>query len=782
MKGQAMDEFDLNLDGVQPTEDYSLEEILSQFKMYADQPAEVLEEEPLPEEEEVPDENRPLLAEDPLDFRNILREFMMGDQHPLYAETTGMAFRTPELSEEELEEDAEEPEEKPAKEQEKIPESRIDRGLEDLLSKIRRRRDYPVIEEFPEEDEDSPKEEMPLPEDGENEEVSEVPEEVSPETDEEAEDDDISEEEELRYLGDFPPFGQWILNELTGYWIRLNGIGNRESTATMEEDREDLGAEVNVANASRYYGSQVTMLRMRFQIGLMLLAVLLWITLGLPVSGMLKTVKVASVMCLGLQLTILLLCLDIVTNAAINLTRGKFGADSLAVLACIISSLDALAVAVGGFGTPHIPLCLFSSLALMGVLLSSLLSARGLRKSMRVPAIGRRAYCVTAEEGVRGSRDVTLLKSVRPTFGFVRRAEEAPPDETVFLKSAVFLLLAAVLLSLITALARHAAKDLLYILSAMLSCAVPVTALLSFALPFFIGSQRIFSSGAAIAGWSGIHDIGCSRNLIVTDRDLFPEDTVEIDTVRIFADESAERIIAYAGTMIAAAGSGLGPCFSDLMEKNRCRMRQVEDFQWLSGGGIMGRIEGHTVLCGGSDLLQLMNVAIPYRLVDRTTVLLAIDGVLYGIFKINYTALPEVRSALQELIASNRHPIFAIRDFCITPEMLHEVFDVATDGYDFPPYGERFRLSEAQPSETSKIAAVVCREGLGPLTHLADTGRSMFVAVRMNLMITAFFVVFGMLLVFFRLIGTGLLSTWLPFVLMLLDAILVALVSLFMRF
>ena len=177
-----------------------------------------------------------------------------------------------------------------------------------------------------------------------------------------------------------------------------------------------------------------------------------------------------------------------------------------------------------------------------------------------------------------------------------------------------------------------------------------------------------------------------------------------------------------------------------------------------------------------------MNVAIPYRLVDRTTVLLAIDGVLYGIFKINYTALPEVRSALQELIASNRHPIFAIRDFCITPEMLHEVFDVATDGYDFPPYGERFRLSEAQPSETSKIAAVVCREGLGPLTHLADTGRSMFVAVRMNLMITAFFVVFGMLLVFFRLIGTGLLSTWLPFVLMLLDAILVALVSLFMRF
>ena len=593
---------------------------------------------------------------------------------------------------------------------------------------------------------------------------------------------DPAADDEILYAGDFPTFGQWILNELMTLWIRINGIGDRQSTATMEDESEDLGKEVNVANASRYYGSQVTMLRMRFQIGIVLIAILAYITLGFPVSGMLKTAKVAAAMCLGLQLTEMLLCLDIVTNAAVNLTRRKFGADALAVLACVISSLDALNVAVGGFGNPHIPLCLFSSLALMGCLLSSLLSARALRKSTRVPAIGKRVYCVTAEEGVRSSGDLTLLKSVRPSAGFVRRAEESPPDEALFARSAFLQLVAAILLSLLTALVKHSVGDLLYILSAILSCAVPVTALLAFALPFFIGSARIFSSGAAVAGWSGIHDIGCSRNLIVTDRDLFPEDTVAIETVRIFADDSAERVIGFAGSMIAASGSGLAPCFAELMEKNNCRMRMVEDFQWLSGGGLQGRIEGSTVLCGSSDLMQLMNVKVPYRLVDRTTVLLAIDGVLYGIFKINYTGLPEIRTALQELIASNRHPIFAIRDFNITPDMLHEVFDVATDGYDFPPYGDRFRISEAKPSETSKVSAVICREGLGPLTHLADTGRSMYVAIRLNLIVTAAVAVFGMLLVFFKLIGTGEVSAWLPFVLMLLDAIIVTLISLFMRF
>ena len=800
---------------------------------------------PNPGPEKPAEEKVPLFAEENPNFRDILREYMMGDQHPIYSDMPGIGKK------------AEPPAEKPdEREEPPVP---------------RRRREYQVVEDFPETSANSREETQPeTPAPAENRE--EPPEtEAKPEKErglagvrsflsnlsirktesgkralnspkafaryedylpdektalqeaqaaeqaeaearkkaeqeepgepehrsesagahlsgdaeeeaEKTEERNDPEDDELTYAGDFPSFGQWILNELMGFWIKLNGVGDRQSTATMQDDREDLGSEVNVANASRYYGSQVTMLRMRMQIGLAILAILAYLTLGFPVSGMLKTAKVAAGMCLALQLTVMLLCLDVVTNALVNLTRGRFGADVLAVIACLISSFDALSVASGAFGTPHIPLCLFSSLALMGILLADLLSARALRKSLRVPAIGKRAYCVTAEEGVRGGREITLLKSVRPTTGFVRRAEETPPDEMLFTKAAFIELLAVLVLSLLIGLVKHSMKDMLYILSAMLSCTVPVTALLAFALPFFIGSQRIFSSGAAVAGWSGIHDIGCSRNLIVTDRDLFPEETVAIETVRVFADESAERVISYAGTMIAASGSGLGPCFADLMEKNGCRMRTVEDFKWLSGGGLQGLIEGHSVLCGGSDLMQLMNVKVPYRLVDRTTVLLSIDGVLYGIFKINYTGLPEIRAALQELIASNRHPIFAIRDFIITPDMLHGVFDVSTDGYDFPPYGDRFRISEAKPSDLSQVSAVVCREGLGPLTHLADTGRSMYVAVRMNLILTALTAVLGTLLVFFRLIGPGVLNAWLPFVLMVLDAIFVMLISMFMRF
>ena len=575
----------------------------------------------------------------------------------------------------------------------------------------------------------------------------------------------------------FPSFGQYLAGLASGLLIRLRGVGKPHSGETMEADEEDLGPEVKPSAASHYYGTHVQSLRLRFRLALVLWLVLAYISLGIPATGMLRTVEVAAGMCLGLQLGILLLSLDVVTNAAVNLARGRFGADSLAVLVCVLSAIDALVVLLAGFGSQHIPLCLLSSFSLLGVLFSSLLSARGLRKSLRVPAIGKKAYSVTAESELT-EQTITLIKSVRPSSGFVRRSEEAAPDEVVYNRAAPLLLLLGFVMSLIVVLVKKSPSEFLFVLTAILAPAVPFTALLSFALPFFIGSERIFPSGAAIAGWSGLCDVGGSHNLIVTDRDLFPENCVEIDSIRIFADMPSEKVIAYAGTMIAASGCGLAPCFAELMERNGCGMAPLEDFECLPGGGLKGTIEGQTVLCGGMELMRLMNVRIPYRLVDKTSVLLAIDGVLYGIFSIKYEANPTVRKALVGLIRSNRHPVFAIRDFNVNPEMLHETFDVATDGYDFPPYVERFAISDAKPSERRQIAAVLCREGLGPLVHMADTGRSMFISVRINLLINLLASVIGVFAVFFLLLSAGTVSIASLFLYALAWLIPVALVSL----
>ena len=565
---------------------------------------------------------------------------------------------------------------------------------------------------------------------------------------------EINEAAEFNSKEDFFPssFKEYLFSIITSLLYKLRGGAG--GSATVQEDDEDLGPEVTAKVASAYYGSFIKPMRLRLRLSLLLLVFMAWLSLGLPVTGLLKNYRVAGLFCLGLQLCIMLLCLDVVTNGVMSAFRRRPGAETLAVLSCLLTSIDAVLTGVTDFAGAHMPLCLISSLSLVGISMANLFSCRGLRKALRVPAIGLNAYAVSGETGLNKGQ-ITLLKSLRSSKGFVRRAEEAAPDEELYRKISVPMMILALFFTLIIAIVKKNYTDLAFILSAVFCPAVPISALLCFALPFFTGSVRIFSSGAGIAGWSGLCDIGQSKNLIVTDRDLFPEGTVKLESVRIFADAKPERIISYAGSMLTASGCGVASCFNDLMEKNGCSIRKIENFETLPGGGMKGIIDSSVILCGSSDLMQLMNVRVPFRLVDRTSVLLAVDGILYGIFNMKYTADPKVRKALVNLMRSNRHPIFALRDFNATPEMLRGCFDVATDGYDFPPYVERFKMSEAMPSEDSKVAAVVCREGLRPLTHMADTGRSMYVTIRLNMLLTVLCALLGMLIAFIRLVGVG---------------------------
>ncbi|MBR0207856.1 MAG: hypothetical protein IJQ43_03050 [Oscillospiraceae bacterium] len=573
-------------------------------------------------------------------------------------------------------------------------------------------------------------------------------------------------------------FREYVFSRLTAllYGLRRSGGGSR----TMVDDDEDLGHELNCAKASKYYGSYIRSMRLRLRISGILLIVMLWLSIGLPVPGMLKTSAVANALCLGLQLGIMLLCLDVVTTGVMNAFRGKFGADSMAVLACVLTSIDAILAAKTDFVTPHLALCLISSLSLAGEMFAAVLHARAMRKALRVPAIGRRCFAVTGENDSE-TGDLTILKSVRPPLGFVRRSEQSSPDEDLFRKISLPLLILAFVFALTIAFVKKDLADFAYIFSVVFCPAVPFAAMCCYSLPFFLGSMRIFPSGAAIAGWSGMSDIGQSKNLIVTDRDLFPDGTVEIGTIRVFADEDPARIISYAGSMMAAAGSCSAPAFGALMERNGCRTRNIENFEYLAGGGMKGIIDSRVILCGSTDLMRLMNVRIPFRLVDKTSVLLSVDGILCGIFNMKYTAKPQVREALIDLMRSNRHPVFAIRDFNVTPEMLHVAFDVATDGYDFPPYVDRFDMSSAEPGEDSQIAAIICREGLGPLVHTADTARSIYSATRINTLLAALSALFGLLFAAFRLLGAGSVSIPLLFAVMLFFALVTAAVSFFTR-
>lgn len=520
------------------------------------------------------------------------------------------------------------------------------------------------------------------------------------------------------------------------------------SVGSASYETEDPGEEMHPDEAAKFYGKHIAGLRLRARISFILSLLMIYIAYGLPLAGAFTDVGVQSAVCLILMLAVMICGLDIITSGIMSLVRMKPHASALIAVSCLLCAIDAFIIAVGGKKN-GLPFCVIPSLTISFTLLGCVLNARSNRISLNAAASARRPFILTAEAALSGG-DITLIKSEKSTEGFVRRVDEEGPDEVVFGLMAPYLIAAALILSLVSAIIGKNFAGFAHILSGIFSCAAPIAMLITFPLPFFISIKALIKKGSTVAGWSGLYDIGKSKHLIITDADLFPKDCVKISKTRILSGMEPEKVISFAASIISASGSALVPAFSELMRKGNGTLLTVEAFTVHESGGLIAMVDGEEVFCGNAGFMRLMGMHLPEKFILKDCVYLAASGSICGLFEIEYTPTDAVKSALYALMSSNRHPIFAIRDFNITPQMLSTKFDIATDGFDFPAYSERYEISAAVPSEGSKPAALISREGLEPLVSLADHGRLLYGRIRLSVMLSVLSTVIGIIFMFIQ--------------------------------
>ena len=523
-----------------------------------------------------------------------------------------------------------------------------------------------------------------------------------------------------------------VLGFLAKLGVRL-GNARTAGSAVAPEDAEDLGEEMPAKKAAKYYAGSVNSLRVRFRLALLPTAALLWISLGLPAFGALGSdLKVTSLVCLILQLAVVMLGLDIFTSGIMSLARGRAGILSLLAAANVAAALDAaVAYAVGTAGWGY-PMCAAAALGMLFALWGALLEARALRFSVKARELAEEPMSVTAESGIDGREGAVLLKSRRAPDGWLHRCEEPDAAESLFSVAAPWLLAAAFILSLIATVITRQWTYFFRVLAALTCAAAPAAAFVACPLPYFLLALRAYRMGAAVAGWPGMQDIGRSLGMVITDSDLFPGDSVKISSIRILAAARPEDVISAAGSVIIASGSGLAPVFAELMRRNGCAMRRVEDFCCHEGGGLTALIAGEEVLCGSAGFMRLMGVLVPQKLADKSAVFISVNGVLCGIFNIEYSPVKSVGRALNGCLKSRRAPIFAVRDFLVTPLLLHRRYGVPAEGFDFPPFATRYAVSSAEPAEGSSVCALLGREGLGGFMEVSGCGRRCYLSARLG--------------------------------------------------
>ena len=234
----------------------------------------------------------------------------------------------------------------------------------------------------------------------------------------------------------------------------------------------------------------------------------------------------------------------------------------------------------------------------------------------------------------------------------------------------------------------------------------------------------------------------------MTDKDLFTARNISIEDIRILDGAFPDKVISYTGSVIVASGSCLASVFTDLMQRNNCSLMPVDSFTCNESGGLTALVNGEEVLVGSSAFMNLKGVHLPQQLNVKNAVFASINGLFVASFKIKYVPVQSVQNALFGLLRTRIAPIFAVRDFNITPLMLSQKFKMSTDGFDFPAYSKRYAMSAAEPSDYTQTAGIVARDGLGPLVGVAGTGRQLFQAVRICVILALLCTVVGVILMF----------------------------------
>ncbi|MEA4964947.1 MAG: hypothetical protein VB055_03860 [Oscillospiraceae bacterium] len=455
--------------------------------------------------------------------------------------------------------------------------------------------------------------------------------------------------------------------------------------------------------------------------------------------------RLASKILLGMMALCALLSLDAVREGVRGIFSFRFTLNSLIVLTFLVAGVDA---ALCGDDTP-IPFCAVVCLEFLFAAWGSTLQKVGVRRALKPlqkleqpPAAAIRVDGVWEGGSLIAAGPGSVEEHVRGVLS---------PNLTDRWMRVYAPIAALCSLALAFVVKVRTGNSLTWAWSSMMIGALPVAGFISYYRPFAILSGKLLKQGAAVGGWTGAKRLGAAKGVMLRDGDVFPADHVTLNGMKVYGSYSVGQTVGYAAAVVEASGSGLAPLFQELRDSNNGRHFGVSQLRRYEGGGYGAEIGGDVVLLGSLRFMQLMGVYMHEGTKVRNAVYLSVGGEMCGVFALNYAPSGKVRKSLRQIVDANGlTPVFATRDFLITPVLVEERYKVPNGSLRFPTAEERSRLCQLpEGAASAEQGAVLTKEGVGAYADAVVGARILRLVTGVSTAINVAGGVIGLLLMFF---------------------------------
>lgn len=396
-------------------------------------------------------------------------------------------------------------------------------------------------------------------------------------------------------------------------------------------------------------------------------------------------------------------------------------------------------------GGEHLPLAGAAALVIFCCQWGAFLRCESRRESFHLANLGG-----TPPWGVSKTEAGAVKQSGR-IDGFYTHAMTPDPIEKGQNLLLPLLLATACVLAGVVCLSDIKPGQPFWVLTALLTAAMPLSLPVAGALPMRLLARRLSHSGCAVAGYCGAKNVSGFRRIIITDEDLFPSGTLSLHGLKIYGEELG-RVLSYAVAVARAADSQALPLLEQMLSDNGGHAEKLDDFRWYEEGGAGGSIHGETVLLGSAYFMRKQKVRLPKDLKVPSGLFLAVDGQLTAIFALRYQPSRNVDWALRALRRNRVIPVLAVRGCNLTPDFLRRSFKVDAKPI-YPDVQTRLSLLE-KTRAVAPAHALIYRDGLMPYAETVLGCRKLLLAVRRTGALVCLAAVAGLLLCYY-LTGIG---------------------------
>ena len=405
---------------------------------------------------------------------------------------------------------------------------------------------------------------------------------------------------------------------------------------------------------------------------------------------------------------------DVLKDGLVQLTNFTPGSSTLALFAAAFTLADGVTMVLTPLRESAVPFFAPCALVLLFQLIGQYCDRASKFQACRTASSVARPYVVTQDPDVLAGK-TGFRKWLGLPKGFGSQIRTTSQADERFQKLTPVLMTACVCLALLTTVAHHQPKLVLWSLSALFTASATLGASLTLSFPLQILGSKLATLGVALAGWPGIAAAKGCRAALLTDNDLYPPGTVTLANSKPLSNLPMDRVVAYTASSIRASGSGLSYLFDKLLRSEGAKYLPIEKIL-LQDNGLIAQTQGQQILVGNSDFMSKQGIALPTGIKYKNTVFCAVDRELIGMFGVRYALHTTIVPSLQSLLGHRIAPVLVTRDFNINPKRMRFSDRLNKDSLTYPDLQRRVTLSGPNQAHGQTIVAVLCREGMAPFT------------------------------------------------------------------